>query len=365
MLCSVPSPGKSGTNWLDRLRSNKGFLTSADEDNVDNNLGVDHFLHNQNPSESTRSNSGFTQSDHERVANRAGHEGGHQQQEKLYNIMSNVLSELFFMDGDAHIKSSKLSGKKFPRKQAIPKSLTTSTISNTHLQQQKQEEVKSPACASKDDNGPRTALLNSDNSSKETKEGNVGEEEEERVEEEEEEDKGERELVGYSRSEVTVIDTSFGVWKSDKVVYRRKNMWKVRQKREKVRSFGRKKRKLGSGVRDYDNGDDENFGGVMKKTKVSSSESVAALNQGQISQTDTKEDACKDKPDVLTQVPKKRQVHLLAAFHFSRSPRKSRKGGSPVILIKGIPTSKKQDEKPLRTCHKDAERKFRGLINML
>ncbi|KAF5442651.1 hypothetical protein F2P56_035290 [Juglans regia] len=354
MLCSVPSSGKSGTNWLDRLRSNKGFQTSADEDNVDNNLGLDHFLHNQNPSESTRSNSGFTQSDHERVANRAGHGGGHQQQEKLYSIMSNVLSELFFMDGDAHIKSSKLSGKKFPRKQAIPKSLTTSTISNTHLQHQKQQEVKSPACASKDDNGPRTASFNSDNSSKETKEGNVGEEEEERVEEEE--DKGERELVGYSRSEVTVIDTSFGVWKSDKVVYRRKNTWKVREKRGKVRSFGRKKRKLGSGVRGNDNGDDENFGRVMKKTKVSSSESVAALNQGQISQTDTREEVCKDKPDVLTQVPKKRQVHLLAAFHFSRSPRKSRKGGSPVILIKGIPTSKKQDEKPLRKCHKDAER---------
>ncbi|KAG6663813.1 hypothetical protein CIPAW_02G048700 [Carya illinoinensis] len=221
-----------------------------------------------------------------------------------------------------------------------------------HLQHQKQQEVKSPACASKDDNGPRTASLNSDINSKETKEGNVGEEEEERVEE----DKGERELVGYSRSEVTVIDTSFGVWKSDKVVYRRKNMWKVREKRGKVRSFGRKKRKLGSGVRDDDNSDDENVGGVMKKTKVSSSESVAALNKGQNSQTDTREEVCKDRPDVLTQVPKRRQVHLLAAFHFSRSPRKSRKGGSPVILIKGVPTSKKQDEKPLRKCHKDGER---------
>ncbi|KAG7990731.1 hypothetical protein I3843_02G039000 [Carya illinoinensis] len=352
MLCSVPSPGKSGTNWLDRLRTNKGFLTSSDEDNLDNNLGLDHFLHDENPSESTRSNSGCTPSGHERVANRAGHEGGHQRQEKLCSIMSNVLSELFFMDGDAHIKSSKLSGNKLPRKQAIPKSLTTSAISNMHLQHQKQQEVKSPACASKDDNGPRTASLNSDINSKETKEGNVGEEEEERVEE----DKGERELVGYSRSEVTVIDTSFGVWKSDKVVYRRKNMWKVREKRGKVRSFGRKKRKLGSGVRDDDNSDDENVGGVMKKTKVSSSESVAALNEGQNSQIDTREEVCKDRPDVLTQVPKRRQVHLLAAFHFSRSPRKSRKGGSPVILIKGVPTSKKQDEKPLRKCHKDGER---------
>lgn len=272
MLCSVPSPGKSGTNWLDRLRSNKGFLTTADNENVHNNLGLDHFLHNQNPSESTRSNSGSTQSVHERVSNRAGHEGRHQRQEKLYSIMSNVLSELFFMDGDADIKSSKLSRKKFPRKQAIPKSLTTSTISITHPQRHKQQEVKSPDCASKDD-GLRVASLNSDNSLKETKEGNVGKEEEE------EEDEGERELVGYSRSEVTVIDTSFGVWKSDKVVYRRKNMWKVREKRGKVRSFGRKKRKLGSAIRDDDNGDDENFGWVMKKTKVSSSESAAALNQ--------------------------------------------------------------------------------------
>lgn len=94
----------------------------------------------------------------------------------------------------------------------------------------------------------------------------------------EEDEREERELVGYSTSEVTVIDTSFGVWKSEKVVFRRRNVWKVREKRRKVRSFGRKKRK-GSGGCDVDDGDDENVGGLLKKAKVSGSESVAGSNR--------------------------------------------------------------------------------------
>lgn len=170
------------------------------------------------------------------------------------------------MEGDnGSIQSSKLSGKKLPRKQTAPKSLTTSTTNNnTHLQ--REEEEKSPACTPKDENAPATASFGSDNRLAKVKEGNV---------EAEEEETEERELVGYSASEVTVIDTSFGVWKSEKVVFRRKNVWKVREKRRKVRSFGRKKRK-GSGGCDVD---DENVGELMKKTKVSGSESVAGSNR--------------------------------------------------------------------------------------
>ncbi|KAE8077611.1 hypothetical protein FH972_016162 [Carpinus fangiana] len=336
MLCSVPPAGKSGSNWLDRLRSNRGFPTTTSSDNNDDdnndNLGLDHFLRNQNPSESTRSNSGSTQSDHERVADRT-HEKEHQPQQQLYNLMSNVLSELFFMDGDTgNTQSSKLSGKKFPRKQTAPKSLTTSTTNNnSHLQ--REEEEKSPACTPKDENARTTASFGSDNRLTKVKEGNVEAEEEE------------RELVGYSASEVTVIDTSFGVWKSEKVVFRRKNVWKVREKRRKVRSFGRKKRK-GNGGCDVD---DEIVGELMKKPKVSGSESVAGSNRGQNPQNDLREEVCKDTPDDLTQVPKKR-------FPFSRSPRKSGKGSSSVILIKGMLSSKKHGGKILKKCHEDTRR---------
>jgi hypothetical protein len=75
--------------------------------------------------------------------------------------------------------------------------------------------------------------LNSDNRKE------LNEEEEEELEE-----KGERELKGYSKSEVTVIDTSCAVWKTEKVVFRRKSVWKVREKKTKLRSFGRNKRKV-------------------------------------------------------------------------------------------------------------------------
>lgn len=244
------------------------------------------------------------------------------------------------MDGDnGNTQSSKFSGKKFPRKQTAPKSLTTSTTTNNNNRLQREEEEKSPVCTTKDENAPATASFGSDNRLTKVKEGNVEAEEDEREE---------RELVGYSTSEVTVIDTSFGVWKSEKVVFRRRNVWKVREKRRKVRSFGRKKRK-GSGGCDVDDGDDENVGGLMKKAKVSGSESVAGSNRGQNPQNDIREEVCKDTPDDLTQVSKKR-------FPFSRTPRKSGKGGSSVILIKGMLSSKKHGEKLLKKCHEDTRR---------
>ncbi|KAM7274554.1 hypothetical protein ACFE04_016420 [Oxalis oulophora] len=43
--------------------------------------------------------------------------------------------------------------------------------------------------------------------------------------------KEKEELFEFSRSEVTVIDTSFDVWKFDKLFFRKKNVWKVRDKK--------------------------------------------------------------------------------------------------------------------------------------
>lgn len=243
------------------------------------------------------------------------------------------------MDGDTdnHSEAPKLSGKKkFPRKQTTPRFLTTTTNNSSNAK----DEEKSQGSAGKDENALSTASFHSDNS---LKEGNVEEEEEE--EQEEEKEKGERELVGYSRSEVTVIDTSFGVWKNEKVVYRRRNVWKVREKRGKVRSFGKKKRKESGGCDHVD----ENVGGVLKKAKLSGSESAAPSNEVQNPQNDRREEVCKETPDDLSQVPKKR-------FPFSRSPRKSRKGVSSVILIKGLSTGNKNGAKVPGKCPKDAQR---------
>lgn len=77
---------------------------------------------------------------------------------------------------------------------------------------------------------------------------------------------GEREeLLGYSRNEVTVIDTSCTEWKFEKLVYRKRNVWKVREKKGKSRmiGLGRKKRKA--------NGADANVD-TKKKFKLNSQE---------------------------------------------------------------------------------------------
>ncbi|KAF3432742.1 hypothetical protein FNV43_RR23844 [Rhamnella rubrinervis] len=296
MLCSEPA-AKSGSNWLDRLRSNKGFPTGDD-------LDLDHFL-TQNPSPgSPHSDCKSIRPDAEPLVDRSdiSRRSGAQQKE-WFGIMSNVLSELFFMGGSD--ESSRLAGKKIPRKQTKPRLCVMSTSnSNTSVIEEKK------SCARKSENVPAvTASLNSDsNSLVETKDGNAGcgtldvdvdVDGSEDDEEEEDEEKGERELKGYSRSEVTVIDTSFGSWKSEKLVFRRKNVWKVREKKGKFRSFGRKKRKANDGC-------DEVVTGEKKKAKVLASEEdnggqsiTPSSNEGNNLKDDLREEVCKVTADNL------------------------------------------------------------------
>lgn len=68
-------------------------------------------------------------------------------------------------------------------------------------------------------------------------------------EEENGDDDGGDELKGFTRSEVTVIDTSCPGWKVDKLVFRKKNVWKVRERKPKNKSSVKKKRK---GVHEVD-----------------------------------------------------------------------------------------------------------------
>lgn len=261
MLCSVPA-GKSGSNWLDRLRSNKGFPTG------DDHLDLDHFL-TQNPSpNSPHSDCNSVRPHAEPLPDRSAslRRAGAQDKE-WFGIMSNVLSELFFMGGSD--ESSRLSGKKIPRKQTNPRlcSVSASHSSNASVV----EDKKSSDCARKAEAAVAavTASLNSDSNSlvettKAAGNADVDVDGSEDDDEEEEEEEGERQLKGYSRSEVTVIDTSFGSWKSEKLVFRRKNVWKVREKKGKFRGFGRKKRK----GNDACGGDVDIVVGGKKKAKV-------------------------------------------------------------------------------------------------
>lgn len=355
MLCSL-STGKSGSNWLDRLRSNKGF-PAAD------NLDLDQFLtdhHNSvsdspptNPSNSIEnSNSESTQSDNKRVTtdrSQAAETSSESGDKEWFGVMSNVLCDLFNMD-DPSEKISRFSRKKSTRKQTNPKfcDVSTTPITANDIESTGKDEYVQAA----------TVSLHSDNNS------NVGINADCREDDvDEEKEKGgsgggggsDRELKGYSRSEVTVIDTSFEVWKFDKLVFRRKNVWKVRDKKGKSWTFGSKKRKrnqLESG-----NGNV----GMKKKAKTSNSEFGLSKdsNGGDFilpsndKPQDEKREVCKDILDDHFQVPRKR-------IHFSRSPRKSKKNGSSVILIKAIPTNKKCGRNLPKNQLKDTERQCKA-----
>ncbi|KAK7317078.1 hypothetical protein RJT34_01007 [Clitoria ternatea] len=169
MLCSVQT-AKSGSNWLDRLRSNKGIPTGDD-------LDLDSFL--------------LTAHSHSPRA-RPNNPPRARPSEAHDRPMSTVLAELFNM-GATLTKTS----KKCPRKQTNPKIFIPSSSS---------------AAAAP------------------SREAAVPEEEEAVADRGEEEG---NELKGFTKSEVTVIDTSCPGWKVDKLVFRKNNVWKVRERKPK------------------------------------------------------------------------------------------------------------------------------------
>ncbi|XP_062119970.1 uncharacterized protein LOC133834385 isoform X2 [Humulus lupulus] len=354
MLCSAPGAGKSGSNWLSRLRSNKGLPTAED-------LDLDHFL-TQNPnsssSESAQLNSATTRSEPRGVTNR---------NREWVGAMNNVLSELFFMDGSD--ERSKLSGEKIPRKQTNPR-VCAASMGNNNSNNTVNSNSSGVVAV--------TASFNSDsNSLRRRKKGNArvrrfevvddGDGDDDVGEEEVEEENEEMNLKGYSRSEVTVIDTSFGCWKSEKLVFRRKNVWKVMEKKCKLRSFGRKKRKEGE--------NDLSWGAFQLKKKAKASPSHHAINGGDRSikpssdegqnfrknshrelykataenLNTTREEVSTESPDNLSQDFRKRS-------RLSSSPRKMKKGGSSVVLVKGIPTGKKKAVMLSPNCPKSTQR---------
>ncbi|GFP93701.1 hypothetical protein PHJA_001514500 [Phtheirospermum japonicum] len=203
MFCSV-STGKSGSSWLDRLRTSKGF------DDDDGPTDLDKFLQNPNtPSPET-------------ADPKPKPDPIRDEDNQLFNIMSNVLNELFNF-GDNPSNSTKFT--KSARKQKNPR-----------------------ICAIPSNGGNATTLLRSCDEVR-VKESDRCENEGRDVN-----------LVGFSRTEVTVIDTSYESWKFEKFLYRKKNVWKVRDKKVKSESVGRKKKRKSSGSGEEEDG--------RKKSKV-------------------------------------------------------------------------------------------------
>ncbi|KAL4279209.1 hypothetical protein GQ457_03G014830 [Hibiscus cannabinus] len=257
MICSASIPtSKSGSNWLDRLRSSKGFPTP-------HNLDLHHFLPIPNASDSPNSIAESTHSNDKQLQNpnppppevTSSEPAG---DKEWFGIMSNALSELFNMGEGA--QSSRFPKKKSSRKQTNPRICVFNTPDVNPTEEQK----------SSWDN----------------------------------------------------------VWKVDKLIFRRKNIWKVRDKKGKSRTFGRKKRKPPP---PYHN----NVDVCNKKQKISSLELRALketsgtqcglpTNHGWNARDDKGEEVGNEAADDRTQVLRKR-------FPLSRLPRKTGKGGSSAV----------------------------------
>ena len=163
-------PVDPGNNWLDRLRSSRGFPTISAEVDLDEFL----LLPDSNPRAAETLPS----------AGRKNEKEGEKQSEgrKWTEVVGSALAELFRMENPTnHIKFPTL---KNPRKQKKPKIFGT--------------------------NAP---VYSSD-------------------------------VTEYSRTEVTVIDTSLISWKSRKIIFRKGAVWKIRDK--KTLTITRKKRKVGA-----------------------------------------------------------------------------------------------------------------------
>ncbi|KAK4273833.1 hypothetical protein QN277_017152 [Acacia crassicarpa] len=229
MLCSAPAQ-KSGLNWLDRLRFNKGIPTGDD-------LDLDSFLANHpNPTSSDSSHSISEPTRPSKIRTLSSEISAADARPRL----SSVLADLLNMGGRLS------SGKKCPRKQTNPKFFVASSLSNSN--------AGIVDCAQKDDNVPATNSFSNDTAKLQ----------EERVDccdvEEEKENDG-NELRGFSKSEVTVIDTSCPGWKVEKFVLRKNNVWKVRERKGKSKSFTKKKNKGTLGFVNH------NSAGVKKEPK--------------------------------------------------------------------------------------------------
>ncbi|KAG6746566.1 hypothetical protein POTOM_048918 [Populus tomentosa] len=308
MLCSVKT-SKSGSNWLDRLWSNKGFNNNDDDDPSVPNPSSSPITDASNSVINSNSESTHSESDQNKVTTTTTREISSSDNKDLFFLMNNVLSDLFNMGGcsDPIEGSSRHSRKKerIPRKQTKPKFCFVSGNNSSN---------DSLDCVRKDENVlAATGSLNSDKNSNNVDCGVDDDDDDEEEEEDVEEEKGkgfgvsgDKELKGYSRSEVTVIDTTCLVWKFDKLVFRKKNVWKVRDKKGKSWVSGSKKRK----VIDLESA---NGNGAKKKAKVSNLE-VGSSKDANDHFTYVK--AWEAGVDQLCHLSSSLFLHYLYAFHW-------------------------------------------------
>ncbi|KAL9684169.1 hypothetical protein QQ045_021603 [Rhodiola kirilowii] len=232
-------------NWLDKLRKVNG-LTSDDDGH-----SLDYFLSIQQQQQQQVHD---VDDDLHPVSRRASQpEPEPQDENDVSTGMANMLSNLF-SDGGC---GDRISNFKAPRKQPSPKMCVFSASVEEKGSNESDRVVDDDDVFGRKD-------VNRNRNVKSKRKVRPGMEE---VEEEEE--KGRRfedcDLVGFSRTDVCIIDSSSPLWKFDKYLFRKKNVWKARDYRN-VRprnnnsvAIARKKKREAV--------DDQDDGGIVVRKK--------------------------------------------------------------------------------------------------
>lgn len=207
MFCSISSKN-SNPKWLDRLRSSKGFSDAATDSGADH----DHIVLNQNKPTNISSQQTDPEAQFSSIPSPT---------DSPAPFLGDVLAELFAFGPDP----PNIPSKKHPRKIPNPKCCKVENFNNF-------------------DSNLRV-LQRSDDCNDRREEGKEVFVSKKRVLCEEEE-KMDLSLSGFSRTEVTVIDTSCKGWKFDKVLFRKKSVWKVRDRKSKgsISESNKKKMKM-------------------------------------------------------------------------------------------------------------------------
>ncbi|KNA06794.1 hypothetical protein SOVF_177830 [Spinacia oleracea] len=308
----------SSSNWLDRLRSSRGFPTGEEPD-------LDRILSSSSsgsaPTADSVNNSVSTQSQAVAIPVRLRRdkpaECGTSSGE-----FAGVLCDLFNMGGEC----SRSFSKKSSRKQANPRFCGASSESElpSSSDDLRREKSDNGGFVSSGDTSLNERRDNTNTNNNTNNNGKV------RVDDF---DEGEEDvdLKAYSRSEVTIIDTSFEEWKSDKWVFRKNDEWKIKEKKSKCKSrvsAGKKRKLLVTNLGDNSKLDDDQ---LKKKMKMKEADNLLQPNKGQ-PQNNKERRPTQKRVDFPGKGPQRR-------FPCPRPPEKSRNESSPVILLKSISSS--------------------------
>ncbi|CAM8925237.1 unnamed protein product [Rhodiola kirilowii] len=230
-------------NWLDKLRKVNG-LTSEDD-----GQSLDYFLSIQQQQQQQQVHD--VDDDLHPVRRRASQpESEPQDENDVSTGMANMLSNLF-SDGGC---GDRISNFKAPRKQPSPKICVFSASVEEKGSNESDRVVDDDDVFGRKD-------VNRNRNVKSKRKVRPGMEE---VEEE-----GRRfedcDLVGFSRTDVCIIDSSSPLWKFDKYLFRKKNVWKARDYRN-VRPWNNNSVAIGR-MKKREAVDDHDDGGIVVRKK--------------------------------------------------------------------------------------------------